>query len=189
MTSIPIRICFCLDRARPWSEFGINTAWDPSREHWWDLITFGFILFLYSFIVCLSPKYTVHPSKWRVELGVWEVLFFPVSGEIGYSFFNFLFDIFWNSTNLAYLSLLREVDLVYDYIFTSQREFYSVLDMNFFAIPSLILSHLELSRIKLPKLTSSILKEIVTISAVLVEFCFYMHQSMKAWLLQKLSLS
>ena len=46
----------------------------------------------------------------------------------------------------------------------------------FFTIPSLISSDLELSRIKLPKLTSSILMEIVTIQVVLVgQFYFYMH--------------
>ena len=38
-----------------------------------------------------------------------------------------------------------EYDLVYDYHITSQRESDSVPDMDFFAIPSLILSHLELS--------------------------------------------
>ena len=38
-----------------------------------------------------------------------------------------------------------EHDLVYDYHIASQREFHSVPDMDFFAITSLILSHLELS--------------------------------------------
>ena len=86
--------------SRSWSEFRINfsqnTAWDlSSREHWWDLINFESILFLSSLIVCLSKtlKYLVFPSKWRVELTVWEVLFFPVPEKIIYSFFNVLFDI------------------------------------------------------------------------------------------------
>ena len=48
-------------------------------------------------------------------------------------------------------------DLVYDYLFTSQREPHSVPDMEFFIILSLILSQLELSRIELPKLILSIL--------------------------------
>ena len=85
---------------RSWSEFRIsfsqNTAWDlSSREHCWDLINFESILFLSSLIVCLSKtlKYLVFPSKWRVELTVWEVLFFPVPEKIIYSFFNVLFDI------------------------------------------------------------------------------------------------
>ena len=56
----------------------------------------------------------------------------------------------------------------------------------FFAIPSLTLSHLELLRIDLPKLTSSILMEIVTIPVVLVdEFYFYMYHPIKAWLVEK----
>ena len=101
----------------------------------------------------LCLKYLVCPSKWRGELGVWKVVFFSVREEIVYSFFNFLLDIFWNSINLAYVSHLGEEDLVYDYLFTSQRESRPVPDMDFFAIPSLILSHLELSRIELPKLT------------------------------------
>ena len=53
------------------------------------------------------------------ELGVWEIAFFPVPVEIVYSFFNSLFDIFWNSINLAYVSKLGAEDLVYDYLFTS----------------------------------------------------------------------
>ena len=49
--------------------------------------------------------------------------------------------------------------LVYNYHFTSQREFHSVPDTDVFVIPSLILSQLKLSRIELPKLTPSILME------------------------------
>ena len=80
--------------------------------------------------MCLCLKYLVRPSKRRVELGVWEVVFFPVAEEIVSSFFNFLFDIFWNSVNLAYASQPGEEDLVYDYLFTTQREFHS--DPDFF---------------------------------------------------------
>ena len=47
----------------------------------------------------LCLKYLVQSPKWRVELGVWEVVFFLVPEEIVYSFFG----IFWNSTNLAYV--------------------------------------------------------------------------------------
>ena len=61
--------------------------------------------------------------------------------------------------------------------------------MDFFAIPSLILSQLDLSRIELPKLTSSILMEVVTIPVALVnQFYFYMHQRIKAWLFEKIIL-
>ena len=59
--------------------------------------------------------------------------------------------------------------MVSNYLFTSQREFHSVPDMDFFAIPSFILSDLELSRIDLAKLTSNILMEIVTILVVLFD--------------------
>ena len=112
----PVRICFCLESARPWSELeliSISTAWDLSRKHWWDLITFEYVLFLYSLIVCLCLKCLVLSSKWRVELGVWKVVFFPFPGEIVFFFFcNFLSDIFWNSINFAYVSQLGEEYLV-----------------------------------------------------------------------------
>ena len=62
-----------------------------------------------------------------------------------------------------YVSQLREEDLVYDYLFTSQRESHSVSDMEFLTIPSHVLSYMELCRIELPNLTSSILMEVVTI--------------------------
>ena len=144
-------------------------------------------MLLYSLIGCLCLKYLVRPSKWRVELGVWEVVFSPVPGEIVYYFFSSLFDIFWNSINLRYVSQLGQEDLVHDHLFTSQIESHSVPDIDFFAIPSLILSHLKLSRIESPKLALSILIGIVTILVVLVDqLYFYMHQHIKAWLFEKI---
>ena len=51
----------------------------------------------------------------------------------------------------------------------------------------IILSHLELSKIDLPKLNSSILMEIVTVPVDQVdEFYFYMHYPMNAWLFEKI---
>ena len=62
------------------------------------------------------------------------------------------------------------------YLFTSQRKSHSVPDRDFFATILLISPHFVLSRIELPKLTSRILMEIVTILVVLVDqFYFYMH--------------
>ena len=63
----------------------------------------------------------------------------------------------------------------------------SVPDMDFLLTFN-ILSHLELSRTHLPKLTSSsILMGIVTIAVVLVdEFYFYMHHPIKTWLFEKI---
>ena len=108
-------------------------------------------------------KITSPPSKWKVELGVWEVVSFLVPEEIVYSFFNFLFDIFWNSINLVFVSHLGEKDLVYDYL-PPLKESLTLFQYGFFfAIHWLILSHLELSRIELPKLTSRVLMEIAII--------------------------
>ena len=51
----------------------------------------------------------------------------------------------------------------------------------------IILSPLELSRIELPKINSSILMEIVTIPVSQVdEFYFYMNYPIKAWLFEKI---
>ena len=53
-------------------------------------------------------------------------------------------------------------------------------------MPSMIiLSHLELSRIDLPKLNSSLLMEIVTIPVDQVDE-FYMYYPIKAWFFEKI---
>ena len=71
-------------------------------------------------------------------------------------------------------------------IFLPLKESLNLFQTCVFCWPSIILSHLELLRIDLPKLTSSILMEIVTIPVVLVdEFYFYMHHPIKAWLFEK----
>ena len=86
--------------------------------------------------------------------------------------------------NLGYVS--KEVLVVYDYLFTSQREYHSVPDIYFFAIFLLILSHLALLRIELPRLTSSKLIELVAIPVDVVDqFCFYVHQATNLWLFEK----
>ena len=48
-------------------------------------------MFLESLLVFLCLKYLVQPSKWRVKLGIWEVVFFPVPEEIVYSFLVYYF--------------------------------------------------------------------------------------------------
>ena len=66
---------------------------------------------------------------------------------------------------------------------------HSVPDRDFVVILLLILFHLELSRIELPKLTSTILMKIVTISVKVVDqFYFYMYQPIKPWLFEKIIL-
>ena len=73
-------------------------------------------------------------------------------------------------------------------IFLLLKESHSVPDMDFLGIHSLVLSHLELPRLELAKLTSSILMEIATIAVVLVDqFYFYMHEHIKAWLFEKIA--
>ena len=74
------------------------------------------------------------------------------------------------NTNLVYVSKLgKEGLVVYNYLFTSQREPSFVPDRDSFVTLLLIFSHFELLRIELPKLTPSILIEIVAILVVLVD--------------------
>ena len=94
----------------------------------------------------------------RAELGVWEVVLFSIPKEIVYSFY-FLLDIFWVTIYLTYVPQFGQADLVYDYLFSTQSESHPVADMDFFIIPSPLLSQLELLRIELPKFTPSILIE------------------------------
>ena len=65
--------------------------------------------------------------------------------------------------------------VVFNYLFTSQRESHCFPDRDFFATLLLILSHFELSRIELPKLTLSILMEIVTLLVVLFDQFNFLH--------------
>ena len=72
--------------------------------------------------------------------------------------------IFWAKYKFGLcIKLGEEGAVVYNYLFTSQRDSHSVPDRDFFARLLLISSHFVLSRIELPKLASSILMEIVTI--------------------------
>ena len=119
--------------------------------------------------MCQFLKYLVHPSNRRDQLGVWEVAFFSLAEEIVFSFFNFLFDIFWNSINVAYVSQLGEEDLIYDYLFTSQCSLILFQIKIFLLYLRLFFPHLEFLRIELTKLTSSILMKIMAIPVVLVD--------------------
>ena len=124
--------------------------------------------------MCLCLKYLVCRSKRRVELGVWEVVFFSVLEEIVYIL----------SINSTYVSQLRKgFGLLLSFYLWKRVSL--CFRYAFFCVSSLILSHLELLRIELLKLTSSILMEIVTIPVVLFDqLYFYMHQPIKDWLLE-----
>ena len=107
-------------------------------------LSIHFFFFLESLIVCLWLKYLVQSSKWRVEL-VWEVVFFAVPEQIVQVWrINF-----W----------LRGFGIRLSFYLSKRASFCS--RYGFFTIPSLILSHLELSRIELPNLTLSIFMEIL----------------------------
>ena len=108
MTIRPVRICFCWERARSWSEFKINfsqnTAWDLSRrEHWWDLISFESILLLSTLILCLSKtvKYLACPPNGELRSQPRRFYFLLFQRKL-HIIFSVSFLIFWNSINLAY---------------------------------------------------------------------------------------
>ena len=77
--------------------------------------------------------------------GLGSLIFFIVPDEIVYSLFNFFY-ILWNSIYLNYVPKFGSEELVYNYLFNSQRESHSVK-------LALILSQLKLSREELTKLT------------------------------------
>ena len=106
----------------------------------------------------------VHSGVWVEKYGLVKNFFYRYEcREIGLN------------TNLACVSKLGEQGLVvYDCPFTCQREHHFVPDRDFFATLLIISSHFELLIIELPKLTSGILMEIVTILVVLVDQ-FYLY--------------
>ena len=132
-------------------------------------------------MVSLCLKYLVHSSKWRVEPGVWGVVFSSCSrGNC-----IFFFGIFWS----MYHSLDKRVWLLITFLPLKENLTLFQIWISF-AILSIFLSDLELSRIELLKLNPSILMEILIISFVLVDqFYFCMHQTIRLEFLKILSLS
>ena len=131
--------------SRSWSEirtnFSQNTAWDlSSREHWWGLINFEFILFLSSLILCLSKtvKYLACPFKWRVELTVWEFYFFLFQRKL-HILFSISFLIFWNCINLAYEYHSLETMIWFLIIFLPLKESLTLFQIWSFCLPWIII--------------------------------------------------
>ena len=123
----------------------IDIAWDYSREHRWDLITFGSILFWESLSVSLCLKYLVHSFKWRVEPGVWEIVFSSCSrGNC-----IFFFGIFW----FMYHSLDKRVWLSITFLPLKQNLTLFQIWISF-AIPSLFLVWLGVIKNRVTKVKS-----------------------------------
>ena len=118
----------------------------------------------------IIPCSLIQMESWARFLGD---VFFPLPEEIEYSF------LLYFGIVQIWLKGFEWEGLVCDYLFNSQRESHSVLDMDFFL---LLYLHLFCS------IWTSILMEILIISFVLFnQFYFYMHQPMlKAWLFEKL---
>ena len=98
-----LRICFCLERAKPWLEFSIKSLFNQYSMRSFQRALMGFNNCLINFI--FGEFNWVSMSKMSKEcLSVWEVWFFFVPEEIVYSLFNLLFDILWNSIYLNYVA-------------------------------------------------------------------------------------
>ena len=106
--------------------------------------------------------------------------------EIVYSLFNFFFDILWNSIYLDYAPKFGWEDLIYNYLFTSQRESHSVPKRNFFLKLIFIASQLELSREGFTKLTYVFYWKILTMPFVLAYQFYFYAPAYRAWLFEKL---
>ena len=145
------------------------------------------IHFIFSEFNCVSMMAKISSPLFKMEKS-WTTcqggcIFFPVPEEIIYSslvYFGIL--QIWP----MYHSLDKRVWLT----IIPFKESHSDPDMDFFAMSSFILLHLELSRIELQKLTPSILMEIFVISFVLVDQFFFICTSplrldfLKSWIFE-----
>ena len=122
--------------------------------------------------MCICLKYLDCPSKWRVELGVWENLFFSVPEEILYMFFSFLCDIFWNSINLAYVSQ-RRIGCGLRLLYYLSKRVSLCSRYGFFCYT--FTYFIPFGVIELLKLTYSFSMEIVTIPVVLVDQLYFLY--------------
>ena len=107
-------------------------------------------------------------------------MFFPVPEKILCSFSNVIFDIFWPKYKfgLCIQTWRREFGCLWLFFYLLKR-----FPLELYPIWSYIL------RIELPKLTSNIFMEIVTILVVAVDqFYFCMHQLIKSWFFEKIIL-
>ena len=145
------------------------------------------IHFIFSEFNCVSMMAKISSPLFKMEKS-WTTcqggcIFFPVPEEIIYSFL-----VYFGILQIwpMYHSLDKRVWLT----ITPFKESHSDPDMDFFAMSSFILLHLELSRIELQKLTPSILMEIFVISFVLVDQFFFICTSplrldfLKSWIFE-----
>ena len=145
------------------------------------------IHFVFSEFNCVSMMAKISSPLFKMEKS-WTTcqggcIFFPVPEEIIYSFL-----VYFGILQIwpMYHSLDKRVWLT----ITPFKESHSDPDMDFFAMSSFILLHLELSRIELQKLTPSILMEIFVISFVLVDQFFFICTSplrldfLKSWIFE-----
>ena len=155
-----VRIYFCLKSAKLWLEFRIKFNWYSMRSFQRAMVEFNNLRIYFTFRgfnrVSMSKISSppIQMESWSSCLGGG---IFSVSQEIVYSF-KLFFDLFWNNIWPMYHSLDKRFTIIFFTIiglrlsFTSQIVSHCVPDMNFFIIPSIILSQWELSMIELPKL-------------------------------------
>ena len=102
LSQLYLRICFCLERAKPWLEFSIKLIFNQYSMRSFQRSLVGFNNFWLNFIF---REFNCVSKMSKECLSLWEVwIFFIVLEEIVYSLFNFLFDILWNSIYLNYVA-------------------------------------------------------------------------------------
>ena len=96
VTSKPVRICFCLKRARSWSEFRINFSQYSMRSFQRALVKFNklWIHFIFILFNCVLVKNTQStPPNGELNSVSRRLYFFLFHRKLYILFFNFLFDI------------------------------------------------------------------------------------------------
>ena len=117
-------------------------------------------------------KYRAHSSNGELSWMSGRTRFFPVSKEIIYSFL-----VYFGILQIWPMSYSLYKRVWFTTFFLPLKQSLTLFQLwIIFAISSLILPHLELSRIESPKLTATIIMEIKVISFVLVDqLHFYVH--------------
>ena len=103
--------------------------------------------------MCLYLKYLVRPSKWRVEIAVSGSLYFFLFQRKLYILFSISFLIYIGKVQIWPMYHSLEKMIWFTIIFLPLKQSLTLFQIwIFFAIPSLILSHLDLAENRVTKI-------------------------------------
>ena len=101
---VHLMICVYLNRTKPWLEWSIKFNQYSFQKALVEFNNLWIHLFFKEFNWISMSKILSSPFKWRAEVGAWEVSLFCSSRVVCVFFFSFLFDIFFISRYLTYVS-------------------------------------------------------------------------------------